>query len=71
MRKVMVLEHLSLDGVLQAPSGPEEDPSGGFAHGGWAAPHSDAVLGAALRRRLDEPFDLLVGRNTFEQWAAY
>ena len=48
MRKIIVLEHISLDGVIQAPGGPEEDTSDGFAYGGWAAPYDDDILGAAL-----------------------
>ncbi len=71
MRKVMVLEHVSLDGVIQAPGGPDEDTSGGFAYGGWIAPYSDAMLGTVLRRQMNLPFDLLLGRKTFEIWAAY
>jgi len=71
MRKVIVLEHISLDGVIQAPGGPDEDPSGGFVYGGWIAPYSDAILGAALRRQMNMPFDLLLGRKTFEIWAPY
>jgi dihydrofolate reductase len=71
MRKVMVLEHLTLDGVIQAPGGPEEDASGGFAYGGWIAPYSDAILGAALRRQMSLPFDLLLGRKTYDIWAPY
>ncbi|HNK62701.1 MAG TPA: dihydrofolate reductase family protein [Anaerolineales bacterium] len=71
MRKIIVLEHLSLDGVLQAPGGPDEDRSGGFAHGGWIAPYSDEILGKALRKRMNLPFDLLVGRKTFDIWAPY
>lgn len=71
MRKVIVLAHLSLDGVIQGPGGPEEDPSGGFTRGGWIAPYSDAVLGAALRRQMNLPFDLLLGRKTFDIWAPY
>ena len=71
MRKVIVLEHLSLDGVIQAPGGPDEDPSGGFMHGGWIAPYSDEILGTALRRQMNMPFDLLLGRKTFEIWAPY
>ena len=71
MRRIMVLEHLSLDGVIQAPGGPEEDASGGFAYGGWVAPYGDAILGAALRRQMNLPFDLLLGRKTFEIWAPY
>ncbi len=71
MRKVIVLEHLSLDGVIQAASGPQEDTSGGFAHGGWVASYSDAVLGTALRKQMNLPFDLLLGRTTFEIWEPY
>ncbi|HRQ22746.1 MAG TPA: dihydrofolate reductase family protein [Anaerolineales bacterium] len=71
MRKVIVLEHISLDGVIQAPGGPEEDTSGGFAHGGWIAPYSDEILGTALRKQMNSPFDLLVGRKTFEIWEPY
>lgn len=71
MRKVIVLEHISLDGVIQAPGGPDEDTSGGFAHGGWIAPYSDAILGTLLRRQMSLPFDLLLGRTTFEIWEPY
>lgn len=71
MRKIVVLEHISLDGVIQGPGGPDEDTSGGFAHGGWISPHSDAMLGTALRRQMNLPFDLLLGRKTFDIWAPY
>jgi dihydrofolate reductase len=71
MRKVIVLEHISLDGVIQAPGGPEEDTSGGFAHGGWVVPYSDATLGTLLRKQMNLPFDLLLGRTTFEIWEPY
>ena len=71
MRKVIVLEHISIDGVIQAPGGPDEDTSGGFAYGGWIAPYSDEILGTALRRQMNMPFDLLVGRKTFEIWAQF
>jgi dihydrofolate reductase len=71
MRKVIVLEHISLDGVIQAPGGPDEDTSGGFAHGGWIAPYSDEILGTVLRRQMNLPFDLLLGRKTFDIWAPY
>jgi dihydrofolate reductase len=71
MRKVIVLEHISLDGVIQAPGGPDEDTSGGFVYGGWVAPFPDAVLGTALRKQMNMRFDLLLGRKTFEIWAAY
>lgn len=71
MRKIIVLEHISLDGVIQAPGGPDEDTSGGFAFGGWTAPYSDAVLGTALSRQMNLPFGLLLGRKTFDIWSTY
>lgn len=71
MRKIVVLEHISLDGVIQAPGGPEEDTSGGFMHGGWISPYADEVSGTLLRRQMNTPFDLLVGRKTFEIWEPY
>ena len=71
MRKVIVLEHISLDGVIQAPGGPDEDTSGGFAHGGWIGAYSDEILGTYLRRQMNMPFDLLLGRTTFEIWEPY
>lgn len=71
MRKIIVLEHVSLDGVIQAPGGPDEDNSGGFAYGGWVAPYSDEILGALLSRQMNKPFDLLLGRKTYEIWAPY
>ncbi|NJC95122.1 MAG: dihydrofolate reductase [Anaerolineae bacterium] len=71
MRKIIVLEHISLDGVIQAPGGPEEDTSGGFVHGGWISPYSDEIGGALLRKQMNGPFDLLLGRKTFDIWAPY
>ena len=71
MRKINVLEFISLDGVIQGPGGPEEDTSGGFAYGGWTSPHSDAVSGAAMKKQMSLPFDLLLGRKTFNIWAPY
>ena len=71
MRKVIVLEHISLDGVIQAPGGPDEDTSDGFAYGGWSGSYSDEIVGTALRKQMNLPFDLLVGRKTFELWAQY
>ncbi len=71
MRNIIVLEHLSLDGVIQGPGGPEEDTSGGFAYGGWISSYSDEILGTALRRQMNMPFDLLLGRKTFEIWEPY
>lgn len=71
MRKVIVLEHISLDGVIQAPGGPDEDTSDGFAYGGWTSAYSDEMLGAAVSKQMNVPFDLLLGRKTFEIWASY
>ena len=71
MRKVIALEFITLDGVIQAPGGPDEDTSGGFAFGGWVGPYSDPVLGAVIRERMSLPFDLLLGRKTFDIWAPY
>ena len=71
MRKVTVLEHISLDGVIQAPGGPDEDTSGGFPYGGWISPYSDEILGTALRRQMNMPFDLLLGRTTFDIWEPF
>ena len=71
MRKLIVLEHITLDGVIQAPGGPDEDTGGGFKYGGWITPYSSEELGMALRRQMNIPFDLLLGRNTYEIWAPY
>jgi len=71
MRKINVLEFISLDGVIQGPGGPEEDTSGGFAYGGWIAPHSDPVSSTAIRKQMNMPFDLLLGRKTFDIWASF
>jgi dihydrofolate reductase len=71
MRKLIVLEFMSLDGVIQAPGGPQEDPSNGFTSGGWQSPHSDSVSGAAIKKQMSVPFDLLLGRKTFDIWAPF
>ena len=71
MRKIRIIEHISLDGVIQAPGGPTEDPTGGFAHGGWLAPVADAEFGAAMGAFFARPFDLLLGRRTYDIFAAY
>jgi len=71
MRKLIVYEHISLDGVIQAPGGPEEDTDNGFAYGGWTAGFDDDVLGEALSKQMTKPFDLLLGRKTFDIWAPY
>lgn len=70
MRKLIVPAFISLDGVMQAPGGPEEDTSGGFAHGGWVWPYadeSDEVMGGVF----EHPFELLLGRRTYDIFAAY
>jgi dihydrofolate reductase len=71
MRKVIVISHMSLDGVIQAMGGPQEDSSGGFAYGGWVNPYSDEVVGDVVRREMNMPFDLLIGRKTFDIWEPY
>ncbi|SDP26585.1 Dihydrofolate reductase [Paenibacillus sp. yr247] len=71
MRKIIVHEHVSLDGVIQAPGGPDEDVSNGFAYGGWSAPYSNEIVGTLLRKQMNMPFDLLLGRKTYEIWAPY
>ena len=71
MRKVIALEFITLDGVIQAGGGPEEDTSGGFAYGGWMAPYDDDVAGTVMNRQMNLPFDLLLGRKTFEIWATH
>ena len=71
MRKVIVLEFITLDGVIQAGGAPEEDTSGGFAYGGWQAPFSDDVIGAVMDKQMNMPFDLLLGRKTFDIWASF
>ncbi|HEU0001669.1 MAG TPA: dihydrofolate reductase family protein [Ktedonobacteraceae bacterium] len=71
MRKIIVLTFVTLDGVMQAPGAPEEDPTGGFPFGGWLVPHFDEFLGQTMTEQMDRPFDLLLGRKTYELFAAY
>lgn len=71
MRRVIVGGFVSLDGVMQAPGGPEEDPAGGFEHGGWAFPFWDGVMDEAMGESFAKPFDLLLGRRTYEIFAGY
>jgi len=71
MRKIIVLEFLSLDGVMQAPGGPEEDTSGGFKYGGWTAPFFDDFAGAEMGKQMAGEYDLLLGRKTFDIFANY
>src|SRR5687768_15620261 len=70
MRKIIVLSMISLDGVMQAPGGPEEDESGNFKYGGWTAPYGDDV-GNKVFQKLMKPTDYLLGRKTFEIFASY
>lgn len=71
MRKLRVLTFVSLDGVMQAPGGPEEDTSNNFTHGGWTVPFFDEYLGQVMAGQMGQPFDLLLGRKTFEIFASY
>jgi hypothetical protein len=71
MRKIIVLDHISLGGIIQAPGGPEEDTSGGVVYGGWIRSYSDEILGTLIRRQMQLPFDSLLGRTTFEIWKQY
>ena len=71
MRKIIVGAFVSLDGVMQAPGGPDEDPTGGFKDGGWVAPLWDDVTGKAMDESFAKPYDLLLGRKTYDIFAAY
>lgn len=71
MRKIRIIEHISMDGVIQAPGGPDEDRDGGFKFGGWSVPFSDPAVGEAILAAHEEPFDLLLGRGTYDIWAPY
>ena len=71
MRKLIILSFITLDGVMQAPGGPEEDPTGGFKHEGWVAGYSDDFLLKVMIKQTSKPFDLLLGRKTYEIFAAY
>lgn len=71
MRKLIVLTFVSLDGVMQAPGGKGEDPSGGFDLEGWTVPLFDEALGDEMGKQMSQPFDLLLGRKTFEIFSGY
>jgi dihydrofolate reductase len=71
MRKLIVSTFLTLDGVMQAPGGPGEDDDGGFAHGGWSVNHWDERMGEIMNEAMSVPFDLLLGRRTYEIFSAY
>ncbi len=70
MRKIVVLSMITLDGVMQAPGEPKEDPSGDFKYGGWVAPYTDEMYDNVVRQEL-KPADYLLGRKTFQIWANY
>lgn len=71
MRKIVVGAFVSLDGVMQAPGGPDEDPTGGFEHGGWLPPYWDDAMGEVVGENFAAPFDLLLGRRTYDIFAAH
>lgn len=71
MRRLVALTFVTLDGVMQAPGGPNEDTSGGFKYGGWTVGYWDDYLGKVMDEQMTEPFDLLLGRKTYEIFAAY
>ena len=71
MRKLIVSTFLTLDGVMQAPGGPGEDDSGGFAHGGWSVNYWDNLMGQVMGEAMSTPFDLVLGRTTYDIFAAY
>jgi dihydrofolate reductase len=71
MRKIIVLSMISLDGVIQAPGDPEEDPTGGFKYGGWTAPYVDDFVGRTMGEQVSGSSDFLLGRKTFEIFASY
>jgi dihydrofolate reductase len=71
MRKIVVFTMISLDGVMQAPGGPEEDTSGGFSYGGWTMPYVDESFGTMMDEEFSVPFDMLLGAKTYEIFAGY
>ena len=71
MRKLIVTAFLTLDGVVQAPGGPGEDEEGGFDHGGWTVPYFDEHLGEVMGEFMGRPFDLVLGRKTYDIFASY
>lgn len=71
MRKIIVGAFVTLDGVMQSPGGPTEDPSGNFTHGGWLPPYFDGVVGDAMGELMGEPFDLLLGRKSYDILGGY
>ena len=71
MRELIVNTFLTLDGIMQAPGSPEEDPSGGFEHGGWSFGYWDKQMEGIMGESMSKPFDLVLGRKTYEIFAAF
>ena len=71
MRKLTVAAFVSVDGVMQAPGGSDEDRDGGFSLGGWVGPHADAAFGEVMTETFSDPYDLLLGRRTYDIFASY
>ena len=71
MRELAILSFITLDGVMQSPTSPEEDPSGGFAGGGWGAPYWEEVMPQVYMEAMSEPYDLLFGRKTYDVFASH
>jgi dihydrofolate reductase len=71
MRKINVLTFMTMDGIMQAPGGPEEDTSGGFRHGGWSVGYFDGFVGQEMAKEMGHKFDLLLGRRTYDIFASY
>src|SRR6188472_2023367 len=71
MRKLIAITQLTVDGIMQAPGGPEEDPSNGFTHGGWAMPFGDDTLMRVIDETIAGEFDMLLGRRTYDIFASY
>jgi dihydrofolate reductase len=71
MRKIIILSFITLDGVMQAPGGSNEDTSGDFKYGGWTVPYFDEFSGKVMGEQMGKPFDLLLGRKTYEIFASY
>ncbi|HLP15910.1 MAG TPA: dihydrofolate reductase family protein [Bacteroidota bacterium] len=71
MRSIILLEFVSLDGIIQSPGAPGEDPSDGFTYGGWTVPYFDEFAGEIIGEQMKRPFNLLLGRKTFEIFASY
>ncbi|MGI5164617.1 dihydrofolate reductase family protein [Spirillospora sp. CA-253888] len=71
MNRLVVIQHLTLDGVMQAPGAADEDPRDGFGHGGWARPGGDPVMANVMGEHMGTPWSLLLGRRTYERFAAF